>query len=329
MKLFFLYLREHKLSIAAFLLFSAIYAAVFALYRLPIGAIVYPLLLSFFSGAAFLAYGFVKTKNKHSRLILLPGMQSKEMPPLPQTESIAEEDYQNIIASLAKEVSDAEAAADIRLNEATEYFTMWAHQIKTPISSMHLALQMEDSRLSRTLSAELFRIEQYVGMVMAFLRLDSPSGDYIFKKHSVDGIIRQSVRKFAPDFIARKLRFVYDGTDASVVTDDKWLSFVIEQLISNSLKYTREGEIKIYMPDSKTIRIDDTGIGIAKDDLPRIFDKGYTGKSGRTDSSASGLGLYLCKRIAFNLGIGIRAESEVGAGTSMILSFSQNDSPKE
>ena len=188
---------------------------------------------------------------------------------------------------------------------------------------MKLAFQGEDSALSRRLSVDLFRIEQYVDMVLVYLRLDSEYTDYVFKECNMDEVIKNSVKKFASEFIGRKLPLEYEPEDVTVVNDSKWLEFVIGQIISNSLKYTETGGIKIYFKEPKMLVIEDTGIGIAEEDLPRIFEKGYTGYNGRTDGSASGIGLYLCRRICGNLHIGIQAESEVGKGTKIILDLNQ------
>ena len=143
-----------------------------------------------------------------------------------------------------------------------------------------------------------------------------------------DEIIRSSVKKFASEFIDRRIRLEYDSVDIQAVTDEKWFAFVVEQLLSNALKYTREGSIKIYS-EGKVLCIKDTGIGIAPEDLPRVFDKGYTGCNGRTDRRASGLGLYLCRRICQNLGIDISISSTVGEGTTVRLDLSQYKLRKE
>lgn len=193
---------------------------------------------------------------------------------------------------------------------------------------MRLTLQNEDSALARRLSCDLSRIEQYVEMVLAFLRLDSDSSDYVFRRCKLDPLIRQAVRRFSFEFIDRKLRLDYTPPDAScqtdsLITDEKWFCFVLEQLLSNALKYTKSGTIRIFFSDEKVLCIQDTGIGIAPQDLPRIFEKGYTGCNGRTDKRASGLGLYLCRRICKNLGIELSITSEIGVGTCVFLSLDQ------
>ena len=141
------------------------------------------------------------------------------------------------------------------------------------------------------------RVEQYVEMVLVFLRLDSSTTDYVIRSHSLDDIVRPAVRKFAGEFIRRRLRLDYQSLDRTVVTDAKWLGFVVEQVLSNALKYTASGSVTIAM-DGDDLCIRDTGMGIAPEDLPRIFDRGFTGLNGRRDTRASGIGLYLCRRIA-------------------------------
>ena len=174
--------------------------------------------------------------------------------------------------------------------------------------------------LSAALESDPFRIGQYADMVLAFLRMGSESTDYLFRECDLDGIIRASVKKFAGEFILRRLSLSYEGTNARAVTDEKWLGFVLEKLLSNALKYTRTGGIAISVQD-QTIVIRDTGIGIAPQDLPRIFEKGYTGKNGRDDSAASGLGLYLCKNISQRIGADLSIESQLNIGTVCRLSL--------
>ena len=205
-----------------------------------------------------------------------------------------------------------------RFSDMVEYYTVWAHQIKTPIASMRLTLQNEDSPLSRTISDDLFRIEQYVEMVLCYLRLGSESTDYVIAKQDLDKLLKQAFRHFSGQFISKKLKLEYEETPFTALTDEKWLLFVIEQILSNAVKYTPSGgEIRVSMKTPGILCIKDTGIGIAPEDLPRIFERGYTGLNGRADKKASGLGLYLCKRICDNLNHRIWAES--GEGTAVYL----------
>ena len=188
---------------------------------------------------------------------------------------------------------------------------------------MRLHLQSEDTAQSRRLLQELKRIERYVEMVLTFLRLGSDSTDYVIKSYDLDSIVRPAVKQFAGEFISKKLTLRYEPLSASVITDEKWLSFVIEQIISNAVKYTDSGGVSLYMEAPQTLCIADTGIGIAPEDLPRIFENGYTGFNGRTDKRASGIGLYLCRQICSKLGHGLSASSEVGKGTVIRIDLSR------
>ena len=206
-----------------------------------------------------------------------------------------------------------------------DYYTTWVHQIKTPIASMRLTLQSEDSAAARQLFEELQRIEAYVEMVLAFLRLDSDSKDYVFCECDLDTVIREAVKKFAVQFIRKKIELRYEPANVKVLTDEKWLSFVVEQILSNSRKYTDSGSISIFVEEPLTLCIKDTGIGIAQEDLPRVFEKSYTGYNGRSDKKASGIGLYLCRRICTNLGHTIDIESYPGKGTSVRIRLEHTD----
>lgn len=323
MKIFGAYIKQKSKILLSILLFCIIFAIVFYLYKLPVEAVIYPSLLCILFGTILIVLDFAKIKRRHKILEKLGNMPSAMIDELPSVSNINDYGYQRIIRSLQKEISQLESDSNNRFNDMVDYYTVWAHQIKTPIASMRLTLQNEDTPLSRKLLSDLFRIEQYVEMIMAFLRLDSTSSDYVFKEHNIDTIIRQAVKKYANEFIDRKISLVYNPIDYTVVTDDKWFSFVIEQILSNALKYTQKGSIKIYMNENMMLCIEDTGIGIAPEDLPRIFEKGYTGYNGRSDKKASGLGLYLCKRICKNLDTGITVLSEIDKGTIVRIDLKQ------
>ena len=173
---------------------------------------------------------------------------------------------------------------------------------------MRLSLAEQDSPESRSLAEELTRIEQYVEMVLCYIRLESSDTDYVIKECRLEDIVKSAVRRFSGQFIRKKLTLQMSGLDRMVLTDEKWLLFVIGQVLSNAVKYTRAGGITITC-ENDVLKIQDTGIGIAPEDLPRIFEKGYTGCNGRSDMKASGLGLYLCRQICGRLGHRISVES--------------------
>ncbi len=323
MSLILRYIKQKRRTLVFVTVCTLIFLLCFYLYHLPMEAVLYPFGLCLLMGILYLGYDYGRVREKYKKLELM--IQSAELLAeyLPDVTSLEEEVYQEMIRLLSKQQQEMQSIMEQTYSDMIQYYTVWVHQIKTPIASMRLNLQNEDTALSRKLFRDLFRIEQYVEMVLTYLRLDSDSSDYVFKKHEVDKIVKGAVKKFSSEFISRKISLKLDEIHATVITDEKWLSFVVEQVISNALKYTPSGSVSIYMEEPKTLCIEDTGIGIAPEDVPRIFEKGYTGYTGRMDKMASGIGLYLCRQICENMGHRISVSSELDKGTVIRIHLEQ------
>ena len=304
------YLKSRINVIILMIIVEGVFASSYFLFDMPAVTVLYPLILSTSVLIVAGVIDFVFTFSKHRKLT-----QNE----IPASSDPIEKDYQEIIRKLKEEEAYSRQKTTSDYNNMVEYYTVWAHQIKTPIASMRLQIQSEDTESARKLMGDLNRIEAYVEMVLTFLRLDSDSTDYLIKEYDLDEIIRPAIRKFSREFILKKLKLEYEPIEFKTFTDSKWLSFIIEQVISNAVKYTSEGSVRICMSEPGILCIEDTGIGISDEDLPRIFENGYTGFNGREDKRASGIGLYLCKRISDNLGHKIYAESKVGEGTKIFL----------
>jgi signal transduction histidine kinase len=294
-----------------------IFAFVFSLYDLPVEAVGYAALLCAAMGTFYAAAGCLRYFRRHGQLTGLQSRITLSLDGLPVPKDLLEKDYQKLIKILYADKMLFAENEDRERRDMVDYYTLWAHQIKTPIAAMRLLMQSEESERYKELSLELFKIEQYVEMVLQYLRTDSESSDFIIMKHSLDDMVRQAVRKYAKMFIYKKISLDLKGLNREVITDDKWLVFVIEQILSNSLKYTNTGTISIYLEGDSTLVVEDTGIGIRPEDLPRVFEKGFTGYNGRDDKKSTGIGLYLCKRILTKLSHTIEVESEVGKGTKV------------
>ena len=318
------YLREHLNFVLAQLVFVCIFGAVFALYHLSLAAVLYPAGLCLLAGGAFGGGSLYKAYQRHKKLVSMAGRESLTMGELfPEDAGILEKDYQQIIRKLCGEMQATEERLTASYKEMVDYFTVWVHQIKTPIASLRLNLAESDLGLSQRLKSDLLHIEQYVEMVLTYFKTDADSTDYVFRAVSLDKIIRENIRRFRGDFIIRKLGLSYVPMEETVISDEKWLSFVIGQILSNALKYTYEGSVSIFLERGRILCIRDTGIGIAPEDIPRIFEKGYTGGNGRRDKRASGLGLYLVRQMAERLNLGIAVKSEVEKGTTVEIDISQ------
>lgn len=313
------YIKQNIKVLLLFIVFALVFCIVFSLYDLEIEAIYYSVMLCTFIGLIYICINFINYYKKHIQLYKLQNEISISLENLPSPKTLMEEDYTNLILNLNKEYKTYISKSDIAKSDMIDYYTMWVHQIKTPISALKLLIQTSESEISSDLSSELFKIEQYVEMVLSYIRLGSNKNDFVLKEYDLDNIVRQAIRKYAPLFIRKKISLDFQPTNYKVLTDEKWLVFVIEQLLSNAIKYTNKGKISIYSLENKKLVIEDTGIGISKEDIPRIFDKGFTGYNGRTDKKATGLGLYLCKNILDKLSHKISIESEVGVKTKVIL----------
>ena len=313
------YIKQYIKVLLLFIVFALVFCIVFSLYNLETEAIYYSIILCAFIGLIYICINFINYYKKHIQLYKLQNEISISLENLPSPKTLMEEDYTNLILNLNKEYKTYISKSDIAKSDMIDYYTMWVHQIKTPISAMKLLIQTSDSEISSDLSSELFKIEQYVEMVLSYIRLGSNENDFVIKEYDLDNIVRQAIRKYDPLFIRKKINLDFQPTTYKVLTDEKWLVFVIEQLLSNAIKYTNKGKISIYPLEDKKLVIEDTGIGISQEDIPRIFDKGFTGYNGRTDKKATGLGLYLCKNILDKLSHKISIESEVGVKTKVII----------
>lgn len=290
------YILEKRQVLLAVALGLLIYSLVLLLYQIPPEAAGYGILLVFIAEFVWLLSGFGHFRKKQKLLRQLAGDRAKDfyLRDLPESEDPKEEAYQDLIESLLKEKNRKEAEAAEKLRDMEEYYTLWVHQIKTPIAAMSLLLQEEDTPENGELSMELFRIEQYVEMVLQYLRLDSPDHDLAFRSVDVDDCVRQAVRKYARSFIRKKIALDFQETGIETVSDEKWLVFVLEQLLSNALKYTKKGTIRIYGGNG-FLYIEDTGIG-----------------------------LYLCQEILKRLAHGITITSTLGEGTKVTLDLLRN-----
>ena len=314
--MFFSYLKRHYKVIILFGMFALIFAVIFSLYDLEAEAVLYAAALCLAVGFVAFGFGLWHYIARHRALRELMRNIEIGLYGLPEPSGKIEADYQEMLSSLYAQNLRIRSEADGARRDTEDYYTLWVHQIKTPLAAMRLLLKEDGGPNSALLLGELFKTEQYVDMVLQYVRLSSESSDLIIKKCRLDEIIKGSLRKYARLFALKNLDFSFEETKLTVLTDEKWLAFVIEQVFSNSLKYTTSGKISIYA-EGETLVIEDTGIGIRAEDLPRVCEKGYTGASGRADKKSTGIGLFLCKSILTKLGHGFEIESRVGVGTKV------------
>ncbi len=310
-------LRKNRAAILLCFLINAFQLAVFLLYNIMTEPLLYASVISLFFLAGVLTADYCRERIRSGERQRAVSSVANDWKSLPESHSLAEEDYHRIIEALGCRLDEWQNDYEAQRQEQLDYYTAWVHQIKTPIAVMKLKLA-GDSPENRLLLNELLRIEQYVDMVLQYIRLSGESNDLVIREYALDELIRECVRKFAPLFVEKRLKLDFTPTERTVVTDKKWLGCILEQLISNAVKYTPSGAVAIAM-EGGVLTISDTGIGIAPEDIPRIFERGYTGVNGRIGQKSSGLGLYLAKKAADLLAIPLTVESTVGEGSRFML----------
>lgn len=315
MKVFIYYIKRNISWIAATLLTLFAMCIIMELNGVAFSEWIYGGVICLFLVLVIGGIDFFRYYNRHRELIKMQKVIKISVDALSMPGDQIEEDYQTLLQLVHEDKVKAVNDLENRRKDLMEYYTMWVHQIKTPIAAMQLLLQSEDTPKNREAAEELFRIEQYVKMALQYTRLDSETTDFLIQRYNLDDIVREAVRCYARLFIRKKISLNYQPLQVQVLTDEKWLEFVIEQVLSNAVKYTPKGSVSIYMEGSSTLVIEDTGIGIRKEDLPRVCEKGYTGYNGHTDKRSTGIGLYLSKRILEKLSHTIEIESEMGKGT--------------
>ena len=316
--MFLQYLKRIRFVLLWSLLCAGIFFLIFVLEEINLKAAVYPTVLCLAFGLLFLLCGYLRYKKTGQKLEHLLQGEGPYEDSLPIAQDGIELGYQELIRKEEQQQRKEHARWEKSGQDMEDYYATWVHQIKAPIAVMNVLLQQEDTETNQNLKAELFRVEQYVEMALNYLRVEDISSDLSFKQYAVDDMVRQVIRKYAKIFISKKIKMNFKPTGRYIVTDDKWFVFVLEQFISNALKYTKKGQISIYMKE-KSLVIEDTGIGIPAEDLPRIFEKGFTGYNGRENKKSTRIGLYLCKNIMDKLQWNITADSEVGRGTKIYL----------
>ncbi len=288
--------------------------------------------------------GFVRYFRKRKQLMRADGAIGYDLSMLPETDSPLEKSYQGLLSELLERKKDQEYSFTLQKKDQLDYYSLWVHQIKTPIAGMRLLLQAQRDGFfaeaageagykeeetkdamdwNSRMGLELTRVEQYVGLVLSYLRMEDMGKDLVLRKCCLDAVVRKTAKRFSREFCYRKVSLTIKPFTATALTDEKWLSLVLEQLLMNALKYTQEdGHVWIYLEEEKLV-IEDDGIGIRAEDLPRVFEKGFTGYNGREEKRSTGIGLYLCKSIMDKLNHSLTITSEAGKGTKVVLDLAR------
>lgn len=326
-----LYFKEKKNRIFLDWVFVGVFALCFALTDVSLSRIWYPAVICLVFFLLFVAWDFYHFRIKHLFLLQICNHIDETAEYLPGACGQLEEDYQQLVRIVLETYKKRLITNQQKLVGSKEYITLWAHQIKTPLTALGLITQElgEANALEKKkeIANRLFEVEQYVDTSLQYMRLDTMISDLVLQEYPVFNIVKQAVKYFARTFISKGISLQMQEEDVTVVTDEKWLLFVMKQILSNALKYTKAGSVSIYMHPTKNqvLVIEDTGIGIAAEDLPRIYDRGFTGCNGRIQEKSTGIGLYLSKQVLERLGHEILVSSEEGNGTKVEVVLERDD----
>ena len=320
------FLREKRQLLFFLLFFEGALCLIYGLYGLPWGPAGYTCLMTAVVTLGLLTAGFFSWKRKRRQLLILKRQaeQSLETADLPKAETPLEEIYQEIIRDQEKRCQREQKESREKLVRSREYYTRWSHQIKTPIAAMELLLQEEPADV-RALKRELLKTSQYVEMALSYQRMEGEGNDLVIQRYELRPVVMQAVKKVSPLLIHKHISFSAGDLSGEVLTDEKWLVFVLEQLLTNASKYTKEGGSVRIGQENGLLVLRDTGIGIRPEDLPRIFEWGYTGYNGRLDKRSTGVGLALVKQVMEMLGNKIEIRSVLGEGTEVFLDLRRTE----
>lgn len=320
------FLREKCQLLFFLLFFEGALCLIYGLYGLPWGPAGYTCLVTAVVTLGFLMAGFFRWKRKRRQLLILKRQaeQSLETADLPKTETPLEKIYQEIIQDQEKRCQREQKESREKLVRSREYYTRWSHQIKTPIAAMELLLQEEPADV-RALKRELLKTSQYVEVALSYQRMEGDGNDLVIQRYELRPVVMQAVKKVSPLLIHKHISFSAGDLSGEVLTDEKWLVFVLEQLLTNASKYTKVGGSVRIGKENGLLVLRDTGIGIRPEDLPRIFEWGYTGYNGRLDKRSTGVGLALVKQVMEMLGNKMEIRSVLGEGTEVFLDLRRTE----
>lgn len=232
------------------------------------------------------------------------------------------ENLQEQVNQLLIENRQLKNTIDIERKDLEEYFLLWVHQIKTPITVSDLILQKEKTPYTCQLKEQMFYIREYTNMAINYMKLKDRQADMDIAEVEIDKLLKSLLRKYSGLFIDKNISLDYQPIDTKIITDARWSTILIEQILANALKYTNSGKITLsFDRDKNALKVKDTGIGIKSEDINKIFDRGYSGFNGRINEKSSGIGLYLVKKIAILLNIKIEVCSTVNVGSEFIICF--------
>lgn len=323
------FFKENGLNLSINVLFFMIIFGVFMYLRIPLVIILLTWFIWFLPLLAYMVLNYIKWSRYINDIRrVLEELDKKYLLPevIDEPNFLLGEEINDVLRELSKSMHENVKHYRTEQEEYREYIEMWIHEIKTPIASSRLVIENNYNDVTRKIDYQIDRIDNFIEQVLYYTRSDDVSKDYIIKELELDSIVKKVVKKNYRDFISKKIKLEIEEIKETIYSDSKWVEFIVNQILVNSVKYTKEkeGVIKISansQGNSVVLIIEDNGVGIIERDLDRIFEKGFTGENGRRFGKSTGIGLYLCKRLCDKLGLGLKLESKLNKGTKVRIIF--------
>lgn len=326
------YLKDKLYFIILFITFLSLIILLLVGFKVSLELIIVIISLLVIFAILVLIIEYLKKRNFYNEFINIVDKLDKKYlviemlnPPNFQEGEILYNELYGINKSMLENIKNYE----ISMNDFKDYIEMWIHEVKIPLSSLILMIHNNKNNISSKMVDQVNRLDNYVDQVLFYVRAENAEKDYLIKKTELNKVINKIALKNKDYILENNICFSVLDCEKKVLTDSKWLEFIIEQIINNSIKYKRDiasSFIKIYTEENnEEIRliIYDNGIGIDAKDLPRVFDKTYTGTNGRLKSKSTGMGLYIAKNLCEKLGHKIAIESKVNEYTKVIITFNK------
>ncbi len=323
------FIKEKMVVIIFNMILFVILAAIMIIIKVNVIIISFVFCIWFLPLISYMALEFIKFKNYYDEINnILENLDKKYLLPavIKEANFIQGKKLNSILKEISRDMHEnVNYYKDIQV-EYREYIETWVHEIKTPIASTKLIIENNRDEVTNKIDFQIDRIEGFVEQVLYYSRSDDVSKDYIIKQINLDNVVRNVVKRNYRDFIHKKIKLDTKNINEIVYSDTKWIEFIINQIIGNSIKYSssKEPMISIYSIkkfNSVMLTVEDNGVGIIDKDIDRVFEKGFTGENGRKFSKSTGMGLYLCEKLCSKLGLKITIDSEVNEGTKVTLIF--------
>ncbi|MGT2957688.1 histidine kinase [Streptococcus bovimastitidis] len=306
-----LFFKEYRIWYLQFCLLILMYLLVFSLYHLPLANFLTASLISVTLIIPVSIYHYLRFRRKLK--ILQEFSYVKELEPLDDPSDL---EYKRLIFRVIAEQNDQLDTERSRQKDLDAIIKIWSHQMKIPLSAISLMVQT-DHLSKNDLQKQLLYLENHLNQLLSYLKFSQNKDDYRFEKLDISGIVKDILKEMAPICFSKDISFSIDG-NWTVTSDKKWLRFALMQIIDNAIKYSHQGG-HIFIKLGDGIEISDNGIGILSEDIPRLFEEGYTGFNGHEHQKASGLGLFMTKTILHQLQLDIKIESQVDQGTMVSI----------